>query len=50
MVKFHYDFPHLSQKPTYPDVVEEVVLFCSEIQISVFQADPLPGFKKQTSI
>lgn len=40
-------FLSLSQKFTYLDAVEEVVLFCSVIQISGLQADPLPGYKKE---
>lgn len=34
-----------SRTPTDLDVVEVIVLFCSVIQTSGFQADPLPGFK-----
>lgn len=50
VLQFHYDLLYLSQKPTYLDVVEEVVPFCFVIQISVLQADPLPGYKKEILI
>lgn len=36
--------------PTYLDVVEVVVLFCSVTQISVLQADLLPGYKKDVDL
>lgn len=50
VLQFHYDLLYLSQKPTDLDVVEEVVPFCFVIQISVLQADPLPGYKKEILI
>ena len=50
VLQFHYNLLYLSQKLTYLDVAEEVVPFCSVIQISVLQADPLPGYKKEILI
>lgn len=42
-----HDFLYLHQKLTCLDVAEEAVLLCFVIQISMFQADLLPGYKKK---